>query len=89
MPEFYLLALSILHQIMKNIPLPFVAKLALVLLSIIMLGYLAILGKTLLAPLFFSLLMAFLLLPVANTLERKLRFTRSIAALMAVILMIV
>ena len=73
---------------MKSISLPFVAKLTLVLLSIIMLGYLAILGKTLLAPLLFSLLMAFLLLPFGNFLERKLRFKRSFAAITAVILMI-
>jgi putative permease len=74
---------------MKSISLPFVAKLALVLLSIIMLGYLAILGKTLLSPLFFSLLMAFLLLPLANFLERKLKFRRSISSITAVIVMIV
>ncbi len=73
---------------MKSISLPFVAKLALVLLSIIMLGYLAILGKTLLSPLFFSLLMAFLLLPFGNFLERKLKFKRSIAAITAVLLMV-
>lgn len=73
---------------MKQLSLPFVAKLALILLSILMLGYLAILGKSLLSPLFFSLLMAFLLLPLANFLERKLRFKRSIAAITSVILMI-
>ncbi len=71
-----------------QLKLPFVAKLALVLLSIIMLGYLAILGKSLLSPLLFSLLMAFLLLPFANFLEQKLRFGRSLAAIIAVILMI-
>jgi putative permease len=74
---------------MKNITLPFVAKLALVLLSLIMLGYLAILGKSLLSPLLFSLLMAFLLLPFANFLERKFKFSRSIAAITSVIIMIV
>jgi len=73
---------------MKQISLPFVAKLALVLLSIIMLGYLAILGKSLLSPLLFSLLMAFLLLPFANFLEQKLKFGRSVASITAVILMI-
>lgn len=73
---------------MKQITLPFVAKLALVLLSIIMMGYLAILGKTILSPLLFSLLMAFLLLPLANFLEQRLKFRRSLAALTAVILMI-
>lgn len=74
---------------MKTISLPFVAKLALVLLSIIMLGYLAIIGKTLLSPLFFSLLMAFLLLPFGNFLERRLKFRRSISSITAVIVMIV
>lgn len=73
---------------MKQISLPFVAKLALVLLSIIMLGYLAILGKTLLSPLLFSLLMAFLLLPFANALEQKAKFSRSLATITAVVLMI-
>ncbi len=73
---------------MKEISLPFIAKLALVLLSMIMLGYLAILGKSLLAPLLFSLLMAFLLLPLANFLELKLKFGRSLATITAVILMI-
>ncbi|HTM98080.1 MAG TPA: AI-2E family transporter [Pedobacter sp.] len=73
---------------MKEITLPFVAKLALVLLSILMLGYLAILGKTLLSPLLFSLLMAFLLLPLTNFLEVRLRFKRSIASLTSVIMMI-
>lgn len=73
---------------MKEIALPFIAKLVLVLLAIIMLGYLAILGKSLLAPLLFSLLMAFLLLPYANFLERKFKLNRSLAAIKAVILMI-
>lgn len=73
---------------MKEVSLPFVARLALALLSIIMICYLAILGKSLLSPLLFSLLMAFLLLPVANFLERKLRFKRGLAAITAVILMI-
>ena len=73
---------------MKEISLPFISKLVLVLLAIIMLGYLAILGKSLLAPLLFSLLMAFLLLPFANFLERKLKFKRSFASIIAVILMI-
>src|SRR6218665_2281434 len=73
---------------MKQIHLPFIAKIALVLLTVIMLGYLAILGKSLLAPLLFSLLMAFLMLPFANLLEQRLRFSRSIAAIAAVVLMI-
>jgi putative permease len=74
---------------MKEISLPFVAKLALILLSIIMLGYLAILGKSLLAPLLFSLLMAFLLLPFSNFLERRLKFKRSLSSITSVVVMIV
>jgi putative permease len=73
---------------MKEIKLPFVTKLAFVLLSVIMLGYLAILGKSLLSPLLFSLLMAFLLLPFANFLERRLKFKRSLSTLTSVLLMI-
>lgn len=73
---------------MKEITLPFLAKLALTLVSIIMLGYLAILGKSLLSPLFFSLLMAFLLLPFSNFLEQRLKFKRSLAAIMSVTVMI-
>ncbi len=72
----------------KPIHLPFLAKLSLVLFSLIMLGYLAILGKTILSPLFFSLLMAFLMLPLANKLEQRLKFGRSLASLTSVILMI-
>lgn len=73
---------------MRNINLPFYAKLALVLFSIICLGYLAILGKTLLAPLLTSFLLALLLLPLANFLEHKLRFKRSLASIISVVLMI-
>ena len=73
---------------MQDLKLPFIAKLALVLLSLTILGYLAILGKTLLAPLLFSLLMAFLMLPLANFLEIKLKFNRSLAAITSVIIMI-
>ncbi len=73
---------------MKEISLPFVAKFALVILSIIMIGYLAILGKSLLAPMLFSLLMAFLILPFSNFLEQYFKFKRSLAAITSVVLMI-
>jgi putative permease len=73
---------------MKNIILPFYAKLALVLFSIISLGYLAILGHNILAPMLTSFLLALLLLPLANFLEQKWRIKRSIASIIAVILMI-
>ena len=72
----------------KELSLPFIAKLALILLSIIMLGYLAILGKSLFSPLLFSLLMAFLLLPFSNFLEHRLKFKRSLAAITSVVLLV-
>ncbi len=73
---------------MKNVSLPFYTKLAMVLFSIICIGYLAILGQTILAPLLTSFLLALLLLPVANYMERRWRFKRSIAAIISVVLMI-
>ena len=73
---------------MKHIAIPFYAKLALVLFSIICLGYLAILGQTLLAPLLTSFLLAMLLLPLAIFLENKCRLKRSMASIVSVLLMI-
>ncbi|HET6253510.1 MAG TPA: AI-2E family transporter [Puia sp.] len=67
---------------------PFYTRLAMVLVSLIALFYIAFLGKSILAPLVFGLLFAVLLLPVANFLERKLRFPRSVASLVAVILLV-
>ncbi|MBC8984818.1 AI-2E family transporter [Pedobacter sp. N36a] len=67
---------------------PFNAKLAIVLFSIISLGYLAILGRTILAPLLTSFLLAILLLPLANFLEQKCRLKRSMASIISVVLMI-
>jgi predicted PurR-regulated permease PerM len=71
-----------------QIQLPFILRLTLILLSILMLGYLAIIGKSLLAPLLSSLLLAFLMLPMANFIEHKLRLRRSFATLLTVIFML-
>jgi putative permease len=73
---------------MRNLSLPFYAKLALVLFAIISLGYLAILGQSLLAPLMASVLLAFLLLPIANFLQFRCRFSRALASIVAVVVMI-
>lgn len=70
-----------------KIQLPFVLRLALILISILAVGYLAKIGKTVLAPLFFSILMALLFLPFANFLERKLRFSRTISTFSSLLLM--
>ncbi|WP_133441046.1 AI-2E family transporter [Chryseobacterium salivictor] len=73
---------------MKDIKLPFIAKLALVLISILALGYLAKIGKGVLAPLFFAILMALLFLPFANFLERKLRFSRTVSTFSSLLIML-
>lgn len=73
---------------MKDFKLPFVAKLALVLISILATGYLAKIGKGVLAPLFFAVLMALLFLPFANFLERKLRFARTISTFSSLLIML-
>ena len=73
---------------MRPIAIPFYAKLALILFSIVCLGYLAILGQTLLAPLLTSILLALLLLPFSNFLENRFRFKRSIASIVSVLVMI-
>ena len=70
-----------------KIQLPFVLRLALILISILAVGYLAKIGKTVLAPLFFSILMALLFLPFANFLERKLRFSRTKSTFSSLLLM--
>jgi putative permease len=67
---------------------PFYTKLAMVLISLIALCYIAILGKTVLVPLVFALLFSVMLLPVANFLERRFRFPRSLASLVSVLLLI-
>jgi putative permease len=73
---------------MRPIAVPFYAKLALILFSIVCLGYLAILGQTLLAPLLTSFLLALLLLPLSNFLENRFGIKRSIASIVSVIIMI-
>lgn len=67
---------------------PFYVKLGMVLLSVIALFYIAVIGKTILAPMIFALLSSILLLPVAAWLETKLKFHRSLAALCVVLLLL-
>jgi predicted PurR-regulated permease PerM len=68
--------------------LPFYAKLALVLVSLISLAYIFVLGKQILSPLLYSFLLAILVFPLAATFERKFKFPRSLAAATAVIGMV-
>ena len=67
---------------------PFYTRLAMVLISLIAIFYIAIAGKEVLAPLLFALLFSVLLLPVANFLEKKLRFPRSLASITSVLLLL-
>jgi len=67
---------------------PFYTRLAMVLISLIALFYIAILGKSILAPLIFGLLFAVLLLPVAHALETKLHLPRSLASIISVLLLV-
>jgi predicted PurR-regulated permease PerM len=72
----------------KKINLSFLIKLTLVLVSILCLGYLADVGRIILAPLFFALLISLLFLPFANFLEKKLKFNRALSTLVSVLIMI-
>jgi len=71
-----------------TVSLPFYARLPLILISLIALGYLAMLGQTILAPFIMGLLFAILLLPLASILEKKLRFPRPLASIASVLVMI-
>ena len=67
---------------------PFYTKLAMVLISLIALCYIAVLGKTVLVPLVFALLFSVMLLPLAGFLERRCRFPRSLASIVSVLLLV-
>src|SRR5690606_19486399 len=70
----------------RFLPLPFYVKLACVLISILLLGYLAKIGDTILIPMILGLLFSLLLIPLSNFLERRLRFPRTLAGILSVIL---
>lgn len=66
---------------------PFYIKLAQVLISLICLGYIAIIGKTVISPLLFAFLFSLLLLPFAGFLERRFRMPRVISSLVVIIVL--
>jgi predicted PurR-regulated permease PerM len=68
--------------------LPFYIKLAAVLFSLFAIGYLLIIAKEIFSPLIFSCLFSILLLPVAAFFELKLRLPRSMASMLAVLLLL-
>lgn len=74
---------------MNFIKLPFLLKLALAVISIIGIGYLIKLGQSILAPFFLAFLMAMLFLPLANFMERRLKFPRSVSTIVSVMMMLI
>jgi predicted PurR-regulated permease PerM len=70
----------------KQTPLPFYHKLACVLIIILILGYLFIIGQTLIAPIIFGTLIAIFLLPIANYLENKLNIPHSISSFIPIVI---
>src|SRR3954447_12029671 len=85
--NFILLSKRIMPSSIK-ITTPFTIRLAMILISLMALAYIAILGEKILAPLFFSLLFALLLLPLANIFETKLKLPRGGAAILSVIILV-
>lgn len=65
---------------------PFVIKLSAILINLVLLLYIAIVGKTILLPLILGLLIALLLVPITRFQERKMRFPRIISSLVSPIL---
>ncbi|WP_419869517.1 AI-2E family transporter [Chryseobacterium sp. CT-SW4] len=74
---------------MNFFKLPFLLKLALAIISIIGIGYLLMLGQSILAPFFLAFLMAMLFLPLATFLERKLKFPRSMSTMTSLMIMLI
>ncbi|MEO6832404.1 MAG: AI-2E family transporter, partial [Chitinophagaceae bacterium] len=70
------------------VKLPFYAKLALSLLAILLVFVLMKLGESIIIPLFFSLLIALMLLPLSNWMERH-KILRSLAAGLCVLAFII
>lgn len=66
---------------------PFYARLALVLLSIVLILFLMRQGSVILVPLFFAVLISFLLLPLCSWLERR-RLPRPLAAILSLLVFI-
>lgn len=73
---------------MKTIQLPFYAKLALTIISILSFGYLAYVGKQILAPLIIAFLFSILLYPMAAFLEKRLKFPRAAASFTSLLLLV-
>ena len=65
---------------------PFVVRLACVLVSLIAIVFISIIGKSVLVPLVIGFLVSMLLLPLSNFQEKKLKFPRIVSSLVSPIL---
>ena len=74
---------------MKNFVLSAYIRLACIIIILIGGGYLIIVGKEILLPLAFAFIISLLLLSVSNFMENKLRFSRSLAGIVSVLLLII
>lgn len=79
---------KLLRMLSSKSTAPFYLKLAMILFSLLALGYIFIIGKRVISPLLFSFLFAIVLLPVASFFEKRLKLPRSASAGFAVILLI-
>ncbi|MEO8820417.1 MAG: AI-2E family transporter, partial [Ginsengibacter sp.] len=74
---------------MKNNVLSAYLRLTCIIIILIGGGYLIILGEEILLPLSFAFLISLLLLPVSNFMENRLKFPRSVAAIVSVLFLLV
>ncbi|MXV50462.1 AI-2E family transporter [Pedobacter sp. HMF7647] len=74
---------------MERSQTPFYSRLMYILVSLIALGYLAIIGKEIISPLMFAFLFAILLIPVADFFERKWKFSRAISSLASILVLMI
>lgn len=68
-----------------NNQLPYYVRLCAKILLLFLIGWIAYLGKSIIVPMYFSILLAILLLPVANMIE-KLKIPQAMADIIAVLL---
>ncbi|RYE25615.1 MAG: AI-2E family transporter [Sphingobacteriales bacterium] len=72
-----------------EVKFPFYARLAMVLLSIVLIIFLMYVAQSVLIPLFFAVQVALLLYPLTRYLECKLHFSRSLASLVSVVVFVI
>jgi predicted PurR-regulated permease PerM len=70
------------------IKLPFYAKLALILVSLISFGYIFYIGQEILIPILLSFIFAILLRPIAHFIRHRLYFPHVIAVMITVLLFV-